>query len=308
MTPPRHERGAALFAVLAAVALLAAFVSIGLAQLKAATARVSEATARNEAMLLAGSGATAARFLVFKLKGKKQPQGLDPARPVTFRLASGEVRLRFRAAGNCFNLNSLAPPPAQPGQPPAPPQARAEDFSRLLVAAGIPQFEAGAIADATASRLGESGLLWAEPSEWVTVKGVQAAHWRAAGHLLCALPNREAAAININELRLADAPLLAALGIAIDEARRTLAARPVDGWNTTDDFWAQAATTPPAGNAGAHALGTGSRWMLAELEVTTADARLHRQLLLDTARQPADIAAARWGTTEIPPAPREIQG
>ena len=35
MRPPRHERGAALFAVLAAVALLAAFVSIGLAQLKA---------------------------------------------------------------------------------------------------------------------------------------------------------------------------------------------------------------------------------------------------------------------------------
>lgn len=308
MKPPRHERGAALFAVLAAVALLAAFATIGLSRLKAATGRVSEAAARNEAMLLAGSGATAARFMVFKVKEKPPSGGLDPAKPVTIRLAGGEVRLRFHAAGNCFNLNSLAPPPAKPGQPPAPPQSRTEDFSRLLAAAGIPLFEAGAIADATATRLGETGLLWADPSEWTMIKGVTVGHWRAAGPLLCTLPNREVAAININELRPAEAPLLAALGIAVDDARRILAARPADGWKTADDFRAQLTTPPPAGNAGAQALSTSSRWIMAELEATTPDARLHRQLLLDTVRQPADIAAVRWGTTEIPPAPRETKG
>lgn len=44
-----NERGAALLAVLAMVLLLAGFASLGLARLRAATDRITEAEARSEA-------------------------------------------------------------------------------------------------------------------------------------------------------------------------------------------------------------------------------------------------------------------
>lgn len=296
---PASERGAALLAVLAMVILLAGFASLGLSRLRAASDRVTDAEARSDAQLLANAGSSAAVALVSQMKARANRQVGQLEKPVTLAMGSGEVIVRFRDAGTCFNLNSLALPPQAVGAQAAAPQARPQDFARMLTAAGIPQLEADTIAKATAARLAQTGMLWADASEWATVPGVTRRHWDMAGGLLCALPNREAAALNINSLTPDKAPLLVAMGLGPDEARRALGGRPQQGWNSSTDFWEQASRSGVPDTAAAQVVGTTSRWIALDLVATTQRARVGRTLLLDTLRQPASIAASTWQSVEI---------
>lgn len=292
---PSRERGAALFAVLAMILVLAGFASLGLDRLRAATHRVSDAEALSEARLMANAGGSAAIGLVAGLKARARGAGGSFGDPVGLSVGAGTVRLSFRDAGACFNLNSLAPPPRAAGAAPEPvAQARPQEFARLLAAAGIPLLDADRLARATAERLAATGLIWADASEWTSVPGVTLAHWRLAGPLLCALPNREAAAINANSLTVDQAPLLVALGLGPDEARRAIAARPPGGWTSGNQFWSDASPTGIPETPGAQLVGASSRWIALEIEAETARARVVRRLLLDTQRQPARIVASRW--------------
>lgn len=295
------ERGAALLAVLAMIVLLASFASIGLSRLKAATGRLSDAEARAEAALLADSGVAAARFAVSRIKAQARMNPAAAQQPIGVPFAGGEVLLRFADGGNCFNLNSLSRPPQRTGEVGAAPQSKVEDFARLLEAGGVPQMEAGNLARATAAHLAQTGLLWTDGSEWATIQGVTRAHWDAVGRFLCALPNREATAINVNSLTTNDAPLLTAMGMGADEARRALASRPANGWTSASAFWEQAAPGGAPDGAGAQAAGTSSRWMKLEVVAQTPGARVRREILLDTVRQPARIASAKWGVVEYGP-------
>lgn len=295
---PPSERGAALLAVLAMVMLLAGFASLGLSRLRAATDRITDAEARTEAQILANSGTSAALGLVHQLKAQSRGRPALLQAPIRVPMAAGNVQLRFSDGGNCYNLNSLVRPQATASSGEMQAQSRAADFARLLTAAGIPSIEASTIAQATAARLSQTGMLLADASEWVTVPGVTAKHWELAGPLLCALPNREATAININSLRPDQAPLLTAMGMGADEARRALASRPPEGWNSAGDFWQQTSANSTPDTASAETLGVTSRWIALEVIAQTANAAVGRELLLDTLRQPARVAASRW--TAVP--------
>jgi general secretion pathway protein K len=291
---PPNEEGAALLAVLALVLLLAGFASVGLAQLRAATDQVADADARAEAQLLAQAGVAASLNLAAQVKARANRQRSTVTEPVTVPFAGGTVRVRFSDGGNCFNLNSLAPMPgADTGQ------ALPADFSRLLQAAGIPFLDAARLAEATMARLAGTRILWADASEWLTVPGVTRAHWEIAGPLLCALPVREASPINANSLTADKAPLLIALGVPPDAARRAIASRPADGWTTSNAFWTDATPDGQPATSGADVVGVSSRWMALELVAETPRARVTRRLLLDTVRQPARVAASLWETTEV---------
>lgn len=287
---PQREQGAALLAVLAMVLLLAAFASLGLARLRAATSQIGNADAGAIAANVATSATATAVELVHGWKADSRRTGA--LRPIRIDTGAGVAELHFRNAFNCFNLNSLATTSAANAAQRA--QSTPGDFARLLVAAGIPPHEAGPLAQATAGRLQQTGVLWADASEWVTVAGVTAAHWALAGPLLCALPNREAMALNLNELTAAQAPLLAGAGLSADEARRALASRPKAGWGSPGEFWQQASMGGVPQTAMAQAAGTSSRWISLDLVARTPDTTLRRQLLLDTARQPARLASAVW--------------
>ena len=289
---PGRERGAALLAVLAMVLLLAAFASLGLARLRAATSQAGNAEAQAIAAHVATSGAMAAIELV---PGWKAEQRRGGERPYRIDTGAGVAELSFQNAANCFNLNSLSGRTTT-----AAAQASAGDFARLLTAAGIPTHEAGPLAQATVARLQQTGALWADASEWVTVAGVTTAHWALAGPLLCAFPNREAMALNLNGLTAAQAPLLAGAGLGADEARRVLAARPEGGWGAASEFWQQAAAGAVPRTAMAEAAGTSSRWITLALTAHAGNRTLRRRLLLDTARTPARIAATAWGTGGTP--------
>ncbi len=301
---PASERGAALLAVLAMVILLAGFATLGLSRLRAATDRVGDAEARSEVQLLANAGTSAAVTLISQLKARAGRQRGLLETPVALPVGDGAVELRFADAGNCFNLNSLSQRPGSglAGASNGTAQSRPQDFARLLAATGIPLLEADAIAKATAARLQSTGMLWADASEWTTIPGVSAAHWRTAGPLLCALPNREASALNINSLTPDKAPLLAAMGLGPDEARRALANRPQDGWGSANDFWQQATPSGVPDTAAAQVVGTTSRWIALKIEARTPRARVRRELLLDSIRQPAQVAASTWAAVEVLPA------
>jgi general secretion pathway protein K len=292
----RSERGAALLAVLAMVVLLAGFATLGLERLKAAGDRISDAQARSEAQLLASAGTAAALSMAAQLKtrARMQPQLLD--QPLALPFAGGTVTVRFSDGGNCFNLNSLSRPPATTSTGEMPAAARPEDFARLLAATGIPQLEAGSLARATADRLSATGLLWADASEWAGVPGVTQRHWDLAGALLCALPTRDASAINVNSLTADKAPLLAAMGVGVDQARRAIGARPAGGWASASDFTGAATGTGPEEN---DRLGTSSRWMALRVTAATPQASIGRDLLVDTLVTPAEVVSSRWRQVEV---------
>jgi len=300
MRPPAHERGAALLAVLALVVLLAGFATVGLERLKAAATRITDSEARAEAQLLASAATTTAAEMSAPLKARlrMQPGLLDE--PVEIATAKGSVTLRFAEGGNCFNLNALAAPPVIDAAMARPqPAARPQDFARLLRAVGIPTLEANSIAQATAARLAQTGQLWADPSEWTGIPGVSARHWQLAGPLLCTLPTRERATINLNSLTAADAPILASMGLGTDKARLAVSARPAGGWASANDFMGQSGSALDNGGQMDDQLGTSSRWMRVRLVATTAEARVTRELLLDTLQQPAQVVYSRWRKVEM---------
>lgn len=300
MTVPPSERGAALLTVLALVVLLAGFTTVGLDRLRAAGARVTEAEARSEAQLLASAATATATSMAAPLKARLrlQPALLDQS--VEMEMPGGRVRLRFADGGNCFNLNALAAPPTtDPAMARPQPDARPQDFARLLTAVGIPGMEANSIAQATAARLAQTGQMWADPSEWTGIAGVTPRHWQLAGPLLCTLPTRERATINLNSLTAAGAPILASLGLGTDQARLAVSARPAGGWTSANDFVGRSGvSTDPSGDLESQ-IGTSTRWMRVELVAATPRARVTRHLLMDTIQLPAEVVYSRWAKVEM---------
>ena len=291
------ETGAALFAVLAMVMLLAGFATLGLQRLRAATDRAVDGEARAEANLLANAGITVSRSMVSRVKALSNRQKAGLEKPILLPLASGTVTLRFADAGSCYNLNALGS--SRPG---TQPQSSWQDLAKLLSASGIPQLEADALAKATATAISSRNLLLADESEWLSVPGVTGAHYAKAGPLLCTLPNREVSAFNINSLTPEKAPLLVALGLTPDEARRAIAVRPADGWASANDFWQQASPTGVPETQGASVVGTSSRWIRLRLTAQTPRATVARDLLLDTIDNPARIASSVWLPVAAPQA------
>jgi len=283
------EAGAALFAVLAMVLLLAGFATLGLQRLRAATDRAVDGEARAEANLLANSGIAVAQSLISRTKALSNRQQAALEKPISVPLGGGTVSLRFSDAGACFNLNSLGS--AKPG---VKPQGSWNDLARLLVASGIPQLDADGLARATAASISSRNLLLADASEWLSVPGVTAAHFAAAGQVLCALPNREVSAFNINSVTPEKLPLLVALGLTPDEARRALASRPADGWVSANDFWQQSRPEGVPDTQAASVVGTSSRWIRLRLVAATPRAAVGRDLMLDTIENPARIASSVW--------------
>lgn len=290
---PAAERGAALLVVLGVVLLLASLASLGLARLRTTGADIQTADRQFAAGLLAASGAEIGAGLIGQLKARARGRPQQLQQPLAIPVSGATLQLQFLDGGNCFNLNSLLAPRTADGSA-AVAQASPEDFARLLQAAGIDAADARALAAATAARLAQSGLLWADAAEWRGVAGVSAAIWQAAGRHLCALPTRETSLINLNSLHADDAPLLVAAGLDIAAARQAIAARPAGGWGSGGEFWQQVAAGGTPATAAAQVAGTRSRWIRLRVAATVAGAAVRREYLLDSSRAPAQIVASRW--------------
>jgi general secretion pathway protein K len=265
------EGGAALLAVLAMVALLAGFATVGLNGLRAGVDGQVGRSERAQARLLARSALMVARA---------GEQAGAPGQPQAFALPGGTAELRFEDGGNCLNLNALGTPGGE----------GAQALARLLAAVGA---GGQALADATA--LWAAAVQRADPAEWGAMPGVSSEAFARARPFLCALPDREPAALNINTLKPGQEPLLVAAGFAPAYARAAIAARPPGGYGFIGDFWR--AATPdgmqPMGRF-ANAVGTATRWRRVTVAATAGDAAVTLSALLDSRASPANIVAVEW--------------
>jgi general secretion pathway protein K len=235
----------------------------------------------------------------------------------------GIAEATLRDGGNCFNINSVAEG-ASAGVL-AQRAAGIGQFQALMQLLEVPQGTARRVAeaagdwvdgDAMPNREGAEdpqyanagqgyrtgNTMFADVSELRAVSGMTEDVFQRVRPWLCALPTTDLSPINVNTLRVEQAPLLAMLApdqIGLEAARRVIAERPATGWGSLVDFYAHPALAGlllPTEVQLQPQLRT--RWFAFELAVELQGAELTETALIDARLAPARIAIRRWGTED----------
>ncbi|MBB3812527.1 general secretion pathway protein K [Xanthomonas arboricola] len=264
----RQQRGVALLTVLLLVAVMTLLMVAVLDDLRFGLRRTGNGEAMTQAQWYALGTETVARARLQAL-ARRDPmrttlEGGWNDQPIIFPLDDGTVSVRLRDRGGCFNLNSVVAGAPEQWQ-------RSDDgagqYRALLDVLGIAPQQAQALTDALVD--------WIDSDSQPGAQGAEDAHYlqlavprRTGATLLagvgelraiagytpqviaqlrpyvCALPEARLSPININTLRLQDAPVLVALTEGVLElpaARRVIAARPAAGWRDVRTFLSQPA-------------------------------------------------------------------
>jgi general secretion pathway protein K len=312
-----RERGAALLTVLMLVAVISVLAAISFERFGNGTRIVGQELALDQARAYAMAGESVAAVRITDLTTASQQQATDAQdRPITQPIEGGRIVATLRDGGNCFNLNSIVSGTPETGLF-ADPLGMAH-FAALLRLSGErandAQLLAAALADwidsdtaplagggeDTAYRGYRSGnTLMADISELRAVRGVSSALYQRLRPLICALPTTEAAAINVNTLRLDQAGLIAALipgQTDVNLARQLILDRPAGGYASADAFWKTPAlsglSTPPDV---LQQTSTRTRWFTLIMQIQIDGATLHETALIDGGLRPARLIRRRWG-------------
>lgn len=263
--PPRRpdrEQGMALLTVLLLVTVMSVLAVSVLDDIRFGVRRAANASEVGQAQWYAIGAEQLAAARIRRLSAASGGRILDTGgwngRPFVFPIEGGAIRARLEDGGNCFDLNSVIE--GAPGfwRVHAPGVAQ---FRTLMAALGVPSRDAelvaaslvdwidvdapddGAYARAARPyRAGETPL--AEVSELRAVQGVTPELYARLRPHLCALPPTAMGAfgyapggrlspINVNTLREDQAVLVTMLTGGLlppEEARRWIAARPLNGW------------------------------------------------------------------------------
>ncbi len=181
-----------------------------------------------------------------------------------YPVEQGEIAGKISDLQGCFNLNATAG-----DDPSKTAEARPQQtliLKAILEGVGVESYQAELIAEATRdwvdadTELGSSmgaedseyesltypylaaNSLMADVSEFRAIRGVSSQVYRLAAPMLCALPDSAALKVNVNTIPADHAALLYGLltpHITLDQAADLLAARPQNGFESLDDFWAQ---------------------------------------------------------------------
>jgi general secretion pathway protein K len=323
---PRHERGAALLAVLLLVAVTGAIAAAAMEGL-----RLSRAVAANAAALDAGrafaNGVEQLALLTIDDLVAQNPERttLDghwngTARRIAMPGGAGMAEVRVRDGGNCFNVNSVADGQGATGLVRRP--SGVLEFTGLMIALGVSEADARRIAEAAADWVdsdmvpGPGGAedetyaqapqpyrtgntLFADPGELGAVAGMTPDLYRRLKPWLCALPTTDLSPININTLGADQAPLLAMLApgqLSLERARRVIESRPTAGWSNQVEFWRIDALRDLAVPLDVQ-LQTQLRttWFALDVRVNVGESQFEEEALVDARLQPSRIVARRWG-------------
>lgn len=259
-----RQHGVALLTVLLLVAVMTLLMVAVLDDLRFGLRRSGNGEAMTQAQWYALGSETVARQRLQAL-ARRDPlrTTLDGGwndRPVAFPLDDGMVSVRLRDRGSCFNLNSVVAGAPEQWQ-------RSDDGARqyqaLLEALGIASPQAQALTDAlvdwidsddrpgahgaeddrylqSALPLRTGATLLAGVSELRAIAGYTGERIALLQPYVCALPEGRLSPVNINTLRLQDAPVLVALSegrLQLPSARRVIAARPAGGWRDPAVFF-----------------------------------------------------------------------
>ena len=323
MRTPKAERGAALLSVLLLVAVMAVLAAASLDRLKLATKLASNGAAIEQARSYASAAELVAKYrigdLIQRNAGKTTLEGDWAGRPTNFPIDGGIATARLDDGGNCFNLNSLVTQ-ATDGTLMARPQGVLQ-FQHLIELTGIAGRDAANIAAAAADWIDTdtnplpggaedaaytnakparrtANALMVDPSELRAVAGVTTDLYTQIRPFICTLPVADLSAINVNTLRVDQAPLLSMVlpGLDVQRARGTIDARPAAGFDNVSQFWAlpQLTAVPPASDTG-NQIRIRSQWFSIALTIELADAELEEHALFDAREKPAKIVRRSFG-------------
>jgi len=255
----REDRGAALVTVMLLVSIMAAGMAISFDALGFMTKRHTASRMFEQARYYALGGEQLALTAAEKLwKAKAR---LEEAKVVSYPIDGGQIEGVISDASNCFNVNSLVSKTGSVGYK-ADERAMAQ-YSRLLLHLGFAEREAvgltGALVDwidsdtrpvlqgaedydyaALDTPYRTANTLVRDLTELRLVKGYTPEVLARVGAHLCARDNTADTVLNVNVLRLADAPLLAAIlgpNVSLEFASRLIATRPSGGYSDIADFY-----------------------------------------------------------------------
>ena len=326
--PLKHERGAALLAVLVLVAILGAVAVVAFEKLRLSTALARNGAALDQARAYAIGVEDLLALRVDDLIAESPRMttlegGWNGAVRRIDLPGEGFAEGAISDGGNCFNLNSLADDSDPALLKPRP--LGIAQFAGLMRVLGIPGGDSARIADSAADWIDPdtvpapagaedsaysagdipyrpANALFAEVSELRAVSGMTAEYYARLRPFLCALPSAELSPINVNTLLPDQAPLLAMLspgGIPLGAARSAIEQRPAKGWMRQSDFWAVPAMrgiAPPLDALNQLQLST--HWFALDLRVEHKGAELRETALVDARLAPARIAVRRWGSDD----------
>ncbi|MBT8473716.1 MAG: type II secretion system minor pseudopilin GspK [Marinicaulis sp.] len=321
----RSQRGAALLIVLLLVATLS-FIALAVTERTTlAASRAYNARARGEALWLAlGAERLAVAALQEIVAASPDRMSLDAPwaqEPMLIPLDGGTARIFFADATACFNVNSFVAT-ATGGREKPPPQVEMET---LVDNYEIGQFQAEQLVSVIKDWIdpdnlrepqgAEDGTYETKPSPYKTaggpiasiseiraVEGVTREIYGSLKPLLCALPDENPSAININMLTPSDAPLLAAvLGptVDIEQAAAIIARRPEGGFPDLASFLPEDELTSLGIEAApGDRFALTSRYMQARAEIVYNDAVIEMTVDFAIEGSNVKVLARRLGPEE----------
>jgi general secretion pathway protein K len=258
----------ALLTVLLLVAVMAAVAVLILDDIRFSVRRTTNVETQAQAQwYAAGAEALARRQIADLMAVDAARTPLEPrwnGRILSFPIEDGSIQAVVTDGQACFNLNSLVL--GQDEDLVANPEGQAQ-FLALGAALGLPRGRMTALAaaltdwmdgDADARPGGAEdaryaglatpyrtgGVMLADVSEMRAVAHIDAGLYDRLRPYVCALPTAQPAKLNVNTLTPDQAPLLTMLtggAVGVQGARAAIAARPRQGWASTDAFWGQPA-------------------------------------------------------------------
>ena len=323
----RRCRGVALLTVLLLVAVMGTLLVAVLDDIRFGLRRAGNAQAVAQAQWYALGATTLARSRIAALSAADPTRttlaGDWNGRTVVLPLDDagriiGSLSARIDDGTACFNLNSVVEGAPEQWQRHA---AGVGQYLALQRAIGIDAAQATRLADAlvdwidsddlplpagaedadyAARGLRTSGGLLAEASELRAIAGYDPDAYARLRPYVCALPVQDLSPVNVNTLRVDDAPsvqMLAGDDLGREAARRILAARPAAGWADNRAFWAAVGRVPDDA-------------LLAQPRVRTDYFRLHGEVDYDGAQVVVSallerdgggrvrVASRRWSADE----------
>ncbi|WOT05179.1 type II secretion system minor pseudopilin GspK [Shewanella youngdeokensis] len=194
---------------------------------------------------------------------------------VVFPVDKGQIAGEISDMQACFNVNSLSQTTTElvNGRPKLP--LPATQFKGLLIALGMDEFAAERLAhtlkdyiddDMTAGAYGAedaeyesrnvpyraANTLLSHKSELRSVMGFSQDIYLKIAPYICAVPGMTTQVLNVNTVTVEHAALIAGMldnKISVGEAESIINQRPGDGYESTDEFWANSSISSLASDA-----------------------------------------------------------
>lgn len=298
----KQQRGMALLVVLLLLAVMVTMASSMTQRFRMEWQRTyTQQLQLQNYWYLLGSEALVAKVLVQDLKDNPEKNSLAQywaSEGQLFPVEAATLQGVVRDSQACFNLNALSTTSTAAGEETTSASAlyRANVFNQLLISLNVDDYRAQQITaaiqdwldtDSISRSLGaEDGEyealshpylpangLMQDVSELRAVKGIDAALYRRMLPYVCVIPEKTLQ-VNVNTLRIVQAPLLAALflnNLSVDDARNILEQRPREGWDSVAEFLELGAlsNTAAVGDQVQSALTIKSFYFLATLQAET---------------------------------------